>query len=306
MSAEQEKELALSASALLKRQTLMGFRLNTPHDAAGAVVQFYAKKKLRVLLAGRSTERSRGELLELLDESLPYTFVQTDRALRLQAKLRQRAFVLGAKLTAALEVGSVCHYTLTTQHNDAVVGLHKTPTTLISCRKEAPQKPTKATVCDEADKEYRALLKQPQTRLNAKSGHPVGTPRPSMWFAFKEKPPHVLPLAWAAVTEGVRKQQLRWIYEIRIMPYALQQMPLPTGVATLLTTMVTKGGWASSTLATKFTTIRGALLHLPLHTSEDQGIDLAQDPGWRQRRRLAREREAHAPPHLTVEDHEDA
>lgn len=309
VNAAQGKELALNANALSKRQTLMGFKPNTPHDVAEALEQFYVKNKLHVLPYGRATEGGRGELLVPLDESLPYTFVQTDRVLRLPAKLGQRVFVLGAKFSAAPEAGSVGHYTPTTHHQDAVVGLYMTAVTPTRLGPESTKRATKTTVLDAADEEYQALLKQPQTRLKARSGHPVGPPRPSTWFVFKEKFPHVLPLAWAAVTDGVRKQQRRWVQEIKSMPHALQQMPLPTGIATLLTTLAAKRGWASSTLATTFTTVRGALLNLPLYTNESQGIDLALDPGWRAAAkaaaRLAREREARAPPYLTYEDYEN-
>lgn len=90
------------------------------------------------------------------------------------------------------------------------------------------------------------------------------------------------------------------------MPADLLEQDMAVGVIELIRRHAVARSWRWSTTSKALTTARGALLNLPLYTSELQGIDVARSPIWRSAcmsaRRFARETPPAPPPPVTQTD----
>jgi integrase len=131
-------------------------------------------------------------------------------------------------------------------------------------------------------------LNEPGSRLQG-----CGCPR--TWFLYPDKPPHVSLLAWQAMSEESRKQHRRWIGELRAMPDDLTKMRIAPAALELVRRMARARHWRWSTISRALSAITSALMHLPMYTNAHHGINLDDDPEWRDAKKSAARFEKETP-----------
>ena len=156
-------------------------------------------------------------------------------------------------------------------------------------------------------------LRQPESRMHstlAPKNESVDKPRveicPRTWYVYPQKPPHVTQMAWLALTPEVRGQQRRWLIELRAMPADLLEIPLASAALELIRRHAVARRWKWSTTSKALTSLRGAVLNLPMYTNHHTGIDLGIHPEWRAActtaRRYQREVPAQPPTPVTLSE----
>jgi hypothetical protein len=98
------------------------------------------------------------------------------------------------------------------------------------------------------------------------------------WHVYETKPPGVHDLVWNGYAQSTRDEHRRWIQRVRGMPTELRTQPLGKALVELTRRMAVQRRWVWSTLASALATLATALKNLSLYTTEQQGINVKEDP----------------------------
>lgn len=321
---------SLAIEALYMRGRRLGFATGEPADAAEALMRM----GFNVHPYGRARP---GEQAQLMDESVrddksqQYLLIQGNAQTGLPRQLGKGwNFRLGVQFCgkASLARGAYTgHYTLTKNPRHATIAVYMQGPTERDAHEDEddggslqPESPHPSGVpdADVAESEdvgpgdvlheqYQAL--HGTTTFSTKNGEgrrEGGRACPRGWYIFPERPPHVSPVAWAAVTPEVRAAHVRWLRELRSMPSDLLELDLAQAVIQLVIRTARARKWQWSTISRTLATVKGALLNLPMYTTQCDGIDLSTSPEFRAAasaaRRFEREAETHPPAPLHVDE----
>ncbi len=146
--------------------------------------------------------------------------------------------------------------------------------------KQARQPPRNQQTKNSAQDPKEVLRLAINCQGNLGSGRP-NCPKPKMFYIFGHRPEHISALAWESLNWETRRDHIRWLRELRSLPADLEQLPLQSAVIELVRRMAVAKAWSITTVRKTLTTIRGALLALPMYTREAEGWDIADNPEWR-------------------------
>eukprot|EP00760_Papus_ankaliazontas_P023405 PhM_4_TR2051/c0_g1_i3/m.9361 len=97
------------------------------------------------------------------------------------------------------------------------------------------------------------------------------------WFVFNARPPHVPNIVWNQLSTATRNEHRRWLIRLKHAEPDLADLPLTLGAIQLVCRMSREKSWRWSTLSSKISAIKSALLNLPVYTNCREGIDFSGD-----------------------------
>lgn len=157
-------------------------------------------------------------------------------------------------------------YALTTQPAEAMYGLYMPLAGNPHEEREVPDR--------------ERLLNGDELGLNGRGSRPRGYVCPRHWQVSRGKPTRVSQAAWEKVSASTRQQHRRAIEDLTCMPHDLLSLDLAAAAIRLIQRAAYLKKWKASTIVSKFATMHGALMNLPLYTDQAHSINLKESPEW--------------------------
>ncbi|KPA79560.1 TATE DNA Transposon [Leptomonas pyrrhocoris] len=124
------------------------------------------------------------------------------------------------------------------------------------------------------------LLNEEAPGLNGRGSRPRGYVCPRHWRVYAGKPAKTSQAAWEKLSPHTRRQHRIAIEDLANMPHDLLALDLAAAAIRIIHRMAKLRKWKASTIVSKFATMHGALMHLPLYTDQPHPINLKESPEW--------------------------